>query len=191
MAGKFYKGQHHMVFQTYNPRSSDIWTDERIILLLKLDAENILSRAQIANELARETGSCFSRNAIIGKLARLGVPPKDRPKAMQRHAQSRPKSIRPQPAPRPLPPSREAPQESMRLTLEQLTETTCHYPTNSETESFAFCGHPVNRGSYCAAHYQICYYAPRDPRPDQAHRIRVINARRYREALLKPACEAA
>lgn len=180
-----------MPFQTHNPRLSDIWTEARVILLLKLDDENKLSRAQIANELAVQTGSRFSRNAIIGKLGRLGAPPKDRSKAMKRHAETRPKSLRPTPAEKPLPLLREAPQASMALPLASLTETTCHYPTNPEGQSFAFCGHPVARGSYCAAHYRICYYEPHQPRPDQAHRIRVANARRYREALLKPACEAA
>lgn len=175
-----------MPFQTHNPRLSDVWTEARVILLLKLDAENKLSRSQIANELASQTGSRFSRNAVIGKLGRLGAPPKDRPKAMKRHAKAQ--FIR-LPAPdKPLPPLREAPQESMRLSLSDLTETTCHYPTGGITE---FCGHPVGRGSYCAAHYRLCYYEPREPRPDQAHRIRVANARRWRQNLLKPACEAA
>jgi len=49
---------------------SDMWTDDRIELLKKY--EN-MSRSQIAERINGETGSSFSRNAIIGKLHRLGI----------------------------------------------------------------------------------------------------------------------
>lgn len=158
--------------------------------MLRLDAENKLSRSQIAVELHRLTGSKFSRNAIIGKLARLGVPPKA--KAATTFKQKRKFADRPAKPPpllkaAPLP-AAVAYQDSLRLSLNDLTETTCHYPTEGITE---FCGHPVTCRSYCAAHYRICYYAPREVRPDQAHRTRVINARKFRASILKPACEAA
>lgn len=175
-----------MPFQTHNPRLSDQWTDERVILLLKLDAENKLSRAQIAKEMARQMGCCFSRNAIIGKLGRLRAPPKDRVKSVKKYfAQARAK--RPPPEPKPLPPEIIF-RESLRLSLNDLTDLTCRYPTEGIVE---FCGHPVDQRSYCAAHYRICYYSPRTERPDASHRIRLINARKYRASLLKPTCEAA
>jgi hypothetical protein len=48
-----------------------LWTDDVIAVAVKLNAAG-LSRSQIANEIFRETGMHFSRNAVIGKLARLG-----------------------------------------------------------------------------------------------------------------------
>jgi hypothetical protein len=61
-----------MPFQTFNPRLSDEWTPARLALLAKLNAENKLSYAQIANELRVKTGSKFSRSAIIAKSRRAG-----------------------------------------------------------------------------------------------------------------------
>jgi len=185
-----------VVFQTYNPRLSDTWTEERIILLLKLDAENKLSRSQIANEMHRQTGSAFSRNAIIGKLARLGVPRKQRPEInmiLVRVRNARPKTI--SGPPKPLPQPAIILQTSLMLSMDDLTPTTCRYPTSPSGLPIAFCGHEIARSSYCAAHYRICYNSPRDPRPDASIRMKIMNARRYREELLKkvlkPACEAA
>ena len=176
-----------MPFQTHNPRLSDVWTDERIILLLRLDAENKMSRSEIANELHRITGSAFTRNAVIGKLGRLGAPRKERktriPNMIRlRIAQRERLKIRPDPAPPPKPL-----EPSLMLSIYDLTETTCRYPSGAGGPPFEYCGHPIERGSYCAAHYRLCYCAPKDPAV--SHRARVMNARRYKETLLKPACE--
>jgi GcrA cell cycle regulator len=154
-----------------------VWTTERIALLLKLDAENVLSRAQIANELAARTGSCFTRNAVIGKLMRLGVPKKERPDRKPPYM-PRPRylpgrsSAGPRPAPAPRPVS-ELIQDSLRLSLFDLTETTCRYPTNDEP--WEFCGHPICAGSYCALHAQICYN-PREPHVPRLSRQQHIRA---------------
>jgi hypothetical protein len=48
------------------------WTDEAIAVAKKYNDEG-LSRTDIADKIAEETGLKFSRNAVIGKLARLGV----------------------------------------------------------------------------------------------------------------------
>jgi hypothetical protein len=146
-----------MPFQTHNPRLSDEWTVARIALLLKLDAENILSRAQIAMKLHDETGSRFTRNAIIGKLARLGAPAKGKQPARSRPMRGHPPRVerpmrsyipRPQPQPAPV---------SLALSLVSLNDETCRYPTSPQNEPFAFCGHPIYARSYCAAHFGICH----------------------------------
>ena len=49
-----------------------IWTDDLVALVQKLN-DTELSRAQIAVEIFRQTGVSFTRNAIIGKLGRLGL----------------------------------------------------------------------------------------------------------------------
>lgn len=245
-----------MPFQTHNPRASSPWTEERVALLLKLDGEDVLSRAEIAEELRVRTGSTFTRNAVICKLAALGVPTKEAgtkrkprvwkeeqialllslreanlsatqiakkihaetgaffsrnailgklhrvgaPPAQKQKLSARPKSGRPirifRPKKIPIFPEIHtqdpvAIQDSLALPLESLTEATCHYPTNLESESFAACGHPIHKRSYCATHYRICYYAPKPSRPDVSHRMKILNARKFRSSLLKPACEAA
>jgi hypothetical protein len=179
-----------MPFQTHNPRLSDQWTPERITILLQLDAENKLSRAGIAGELRRLTGCKFSRNAVIGKLARLGVPKKE-PRPMSNRVRRdlerpfRPKIFKqiPKPPAEPL-------QDSLKLSLNDLTETTCHFPTSADGPPFEYCGHPVSCHSYCAAHYRLCYVKPARPNPEQAV-LRVINRRLFQKSLLKTSCEAA
>jgi hypothetical protein len=158
-----------MPFQTHNPRLSDVWTEERVALLLKLDTEDQLSRAQIANELARQTGSRFSRNAIIGKLARIGVPPKTPKRAA--HHKRYVKSLLTKAKLRPPPTLRKNSSriftlinpdpellESRRLSLFDLTEDTCRYPTSAEGVPIEFCGHTIAQRSCCAGHYRMCYY---------------------------------
>lgn len=165
-----------MVFQTHNPRLSDNWTEERIELLLRLDAENFLSRSQIADEMARMTGSKFSRNAIIGKLLRLGAPKKKKKPPQVRPERIRSAGIRsqrqpverpyiPRPAPAPLP-------ESRGVALLDLSTSDCRYATSPEDAPYAFCGHPVKHdSSYCPAHHFICHdFQPGSPRPTNARR---------------------
>lgn len=174
-------------------RGKKIWKEEHIALLLAFRGDNF-SATQIAKKIHAETGAVFSRNAILGKLHRIGAPPAQKQKLSARPKSGRPARtfrprkipVSPEPTPNPI-----AIQDSLALPLESLTEATCHYPTNLENESFAACGHPVHKRSYCATHYRICYYAPRLSRPDVAHRMKVVNARKFRVSLLKPACEAA
>lgn len=54
------------------PAPLDDWTDERVELLKKLWRDG-LSGAMCLQELRRQTGAHFSRNAIIGKISRLGL----------------------------------------------------------------------------------------------------------------------
>jgi hypothetical protein len=150
-----------MPFQTHNPRLSDEWTVARIALLLKLDAENVLSRSQIAIQLHNETGSRFTRNAIIGKLARLGAPLKGKLPARSKPLRSHPPRVERMRTYIPRPPPEPAP-DSLRTSLVDLTETTCRYPTNPENQTYEACGHPMYARSYCAAHFGICYQSMTD-----------------------------
>lgn len=181
-----------MVFQTHNPRKSDEWTIERVALLLKLDAEAVLSRSQIAQQLHIQTGSKFTRNAVIGKLLRLGAPmrgPRPNIRLVPRDVIVR---IRRQPAERkPFPKPVHILLESLRVALIDLTETNCKFITSSEDHPVEYCGHPISQRSYCAAHHQICYYPAAKSQPDVSHRNRLMNARLFRQSLLKPSCESA
>lgn len=68
-----------------------VWTDEAIASAKKHNAAQ-LSRREIANEIFADTGMRFSRNAVIGKLTRLGeVCPK--PKEARNKPVSRPARV--------------------------------------------------------------------------------------------------
>ena len=140
------------------------WTDERVELLKKLWTDG-LSASQIAAELGNVT-----RNAVIGKVHRLGMSgrAKDakpatsaaaRPRKVTR-APSAPAPIAPQPhvnnvvmAPIPLQAVAEAPvvfadaedevaiPMSERVTIMDLRESMCRWPMGDPTKpEFRFCG---------------------------------------------------
>ncbi|WP_038035554.1 GcrA family cell cycle regulator [Thermopetrobacter sp. TC1] len=50
-------------------RKNNTWTEDRVVLLKKLWMEGLS-----ASEIAKELGNNISRNAVIGKVHRLGLP---------------------------------------------------------------------------------------------------------------------
>ena len=154
------------------------WTDERVELLKKLWADG-LSASQIAGELGNVT-----RNAVIGKVHRLGLSGRAKDKAAaavpQRprkaaRAPSAPAPIAPQPeinvvsAPIPLQPVMEesevlaeddmAVPMSERVTIMDLRESMCRWPMGDPTKpEFRFCGARSITGlPYCTHHARIAY----------------------------------
>src|ERR1700742_3151032 len=77
------------------------WTEERVATLKKLWLEG-LSASQIAKQLGGVT-----RNAVIGKVHRLGLSGRAAPSPPARPAPSRPppRGFNPQPTPRPAAPA--------------------------------------------------------------------------------------
>lgn len=171
------------------------WTEQQVVLLVELNAEKTMSASEIAKEMERRTGFEFSRNAICGKLFRLGIQNKPfKPRKLRVRKAAAYPSIRileDQGVARTAKPEPLVAFNSLNLTLMDLGPDDCRYPTSGDNDPVRFCGHPISNRSFCAAHYQISYYTPRAPRPDASHRIRLINARKYRASLLKPTCEAA
>ncbi len=153
------------------------WTDERVELLKKLWTDG-LSASQIAAELGNVT-----RNAVIGKVHRLGLSGRAKdvkatpsaPRARKAtRAPSAPTSIAPQPhsnvvlAPIPLQPVREASATidddmaaplSERVTIMDLRESMCRWPMGDPTKpEFRFCGARSITGlPYCTHHARIAY----------------------------------
>jgi len=149
------------------------WTDENIELLKKLWDEGV-SCSQIA---ARIPGA--SRNAVIGKVHRLGLPRRatkyhtDAYRS-QRAPSSKPKQPR-KPAgnpafrkllndnPEPIDPVEELViPEAERKTLQQLEESHCRWPIGDPQHAdFHFCGRQKVAGlSYCNHHAKRAYVAP-------------------------------
>jgi len=162
------------------------WTNERVERLSKLWAEG-LSASQIAADLGGVT-----RNAVIGKVHRLGLSGRARATPKQQNQTPRRKATPRNAAAgfnRSTTPQRSTtttrtagnaalkveyeedlepvtkPTEdvvvpiSRKLTLMQLTETSCKWPTGDPTmPGFSFCGHTSSEGKpYCEYHSKVAF----------------------------------
>ena len=156
------------------------WTDERVELLKKLWADG-LSASQIAGELGGIT-----RNAVIGKVHRLGLsgraksPSSSAPRARKPRSHmlrvSR-ASLRGNTAlalayemePEPVEQYDNVIPIGQRRTLLELTENTCRWPIGDPASSeFFFCGGPPITGlPYCAHHSRIAYQPATERRKDR------------------------
>jgi GcrA cell cycle regulator len=163
------------------------WTDERVELLKKLWSDG-LSASQIAAEIGSVT-----RNAVIGKVHRLGLSGRGKAKAAppqrSRKATRTPSAPSPisQSAPRSsviLAPAPEVPaaepdvQEveqdvaipmSERVTIMDLRESMCRWPMGDPTKpEFRFCGARAVAGlPYCAHHARVAYQPVTDRKRDR------------------------
>jgi GcrA cell cycle regulator len=160
------------------------WTDERVELLKKLWSDG-LSASQIAAELGGIT-----RNAVIGKVHRLGLSGRAKSPASSAPRQRKPRQTHMLRVARPAAmrgntalaysydyeaEAEPAPVENVvpmgqRRTLLQLNEETCRWPIGDPaTADFYFCGGKSVTGvPYCAYHCRIAYQPPatrRDKRP--------------------------
>jgi GcrA cell cycle regulator len=170
------------------------WTDERVELLRKLWLEG-LSASQIANALSNG----ITRNAVIGKVHRLGL--SGRVKAsVPNMSQPRSKSMRPA-TPRHSAPTirgntalaiKSLPAEiqepelledvvipiSERVTIMELKEAMCRWPLGDPTSAeFRFCGakKPVDAtGPYCTYHSRIAYQPVQERRRDRERRTQKL-----------------
>lgn len=144
-----------------------VWTDESIARLCALAADG-RTASQIARQLAAspEFGAP-SRNAVIGKAARLGVklgahadrPPREKPPRVERRA---PLRAAPRPAKadaRPL--WTGAIPTSLRVSLADLAEAGCRFPLGDPLgDDFAYCGSPtLGKFPYCPGHCAMAYSA--------------------------------
>lgn len=127
----------------------DSWSDDRIDALRTYVAEGG-SNAKIAVLMNLRFDASYSRNAIIGKVFRLGLQPSKQPT-------KRVKIVRAPPAPKihiPQPASPAEP-EPLLITLQELTDKTCKYPYG-DFPPYLFCGHlPIGGQPYCFKHFNI------------------------------------
>ncbi len=145
------------------------WTPERIEQL-----RNCVTSGLSCSQIAAEIG--VTRNAVIGKIHRLGLSP-GRPAAAP--ARSCPPRVRqprhsPQrrflrlmfaPAPSLAGDEAAAPaaiDSTQRCSLVELAQGKCHWPIGDPcTADFAYCGNEAIAGfSYCAGHARMAYRVP-------------------------------
>jgi len=144
------------------------WTDDRVENLKKLWLDG-LSASQIAKQLGGVT-----RNAVIGKVHRLGLSGRAAPSQPARttfrparprptQAPSAPRRIEAQ-APRPAAPSVPAPRPAVldlpgTATVLTLGNHMCKWPIGDpSTDAFSFCGRRSDEGHpYCVEHSRVAY----------------------------------
>ena len=152
------------------------WSHNRVEQLKKLWKAG-LSASQIAAELGN-----VSRNAVIGKVHRLGLSGRGKSlsSAAPRHRKAHPaqhtmRVTRPiargntalaqafevEAEPDPVTSDNVVPM-SQRLSLLELNEATCHWPIGDPSSpDFFFCGGKVLTGlPYCAQHSRVAYQQP-------------------------------
>ncbi len=161
------------------------WTDERVELLKKLWLDG-LSASQIAKQLGGVT-----RNAVIGKVHRLGLSGRAAPSQPTRSVFKAPRPVRPA---TPAAPRRvEAAQPVVRAeprpivydeqpgsaTVLTLGAHMCKWPIGDPSaDSFTFCGKRIDEdGPYCAGHAKIAYQ-PQQARKGKANDL-ARSLRRY------------
>lgn len=129
------------------------WTDE-----LVARATGLVADGYYAREVADRLGRGITKNAVIGKMQRLGIPfpEKDRrPSVVQVDFGRAP--IRPPVSVYPL-----------NVTFADLDVGQCKYPTTDDAP-FLFCGHPQqDKSSYCPFHHNLCWVKPQRRLPDRA-----------------------
>jgi hypothetical protein len=143
------------------------WTDELVQKVKHLWPTN--TARDIVKIIARDHHLCFTRNAIIGKMKREGLLKADEPKPVKEKPQRvstrkfTPKSRAEQPQALFLP--RLVHSKPRNLTLYELENGDCRYPTDSENPAeMLFCGNPCVEGcSYCGIHKQLCYVPAKPP----------------------------
>jgi GcrA cell cycle regulator len=167
------------------------WTDELVDQLRQawMDGK---SASQIANLL----GHGLTRNAVIGKVHRLGLAGRAKsPSAASIHARtSQPRVVRPS-VPRPVAAPRivrgatalafhaqplaepEPDLESvvlpmsLKVTIVELKEAMCRWPLGDPTSpDFRYCGSPSQSGPYCPYHGRLAYQPADSRRRDRDRR---------------------
>jgi GcrA cell cycle regulator len=149
------------------------WTDARVETLKSLWLDG-LSATQVAAALGGVT-----RNAVIGKLHRLGVAGRGAPAAPRTIRSSRPPAVR---ASRQLTPARGRRADARPATgvahtsavvvklaplvhdLVAVAPSACRWPIGDpRSQGFGFCGRPRTRGAYCADHGACAYRGAGEP----------------------------
>lgn len=160
------------------------WNDQRVELLSKLWLEG-----RSASQIATELGQNITRNAVIGKVHRLGLSGRAKVAAPAAAARLRSKApskaefeppaplveaapaeapVRSDPvaAPAPRPIADVVIPFSNRVTIMELRETMCRWPIGDPTSTeFRYCGcRTGDNGPYCQEHARLAFQPTQDRR---------------------------
>jgi len=175
------------------------WTDERVELLRQLWLDG-----RSASQISAQLGHGVTRNAVIGKVHRLGLA--GRAKAPSSAASPPRAASAPRMAPRPASNGPRAVVRgatalalatepaldtrpvfmeddvvvpmSLRVTIIDLKEAMCRWPLGDPTSSeFRYCGSPSASGPYCAHHGKLAYQPVQDRRRERERERRALLTR--------------
>ena len=139
-----------------------VWTPAMVALLAERWADFSVSASKIADEIWRRHHVVVTRNAVIGKAHRLGLPRRPARNAHEVEAE------RVQPKPKewvvrelmPAEPMRQGdpalPPAPGRYTLADLGNASCRW-----IEGGFYCGLPIVKGRYCQCHAEQSYVEPK------------------------------
>ena len=145
------------------------WTEDRVGALKKLWLEG-----QSASQIAKQLGGGVTRNAVIGKVHRLGLSGRAAPSQPARATfrPTRPRPAQPTQAPsaprrieavqpRPAAPAQvPAPMPDLpgTATVMTLGAHRCKWPIGDPSSNeFSFCGRRSSEGVYCVEHARVAY----------------------------------
>ena len=150
------------------------WTDDRVGALKKLWLEG-----QSASQIAKQLGGGVTRNAVIGKVHRLGLSGRATPSQPARTAAATFRTARPRPAPAaPAQPSAPRRLEAVQpkpiqataqvpvampdlpgtATVMTLGAHMCKWPIGDPSSNeFSFCGRRASESVYCVEHARVAY----------------------------------
>ena len=138
------------------------WTPAALDDLHRLYVRDQLSAA----ETARVLGAGATRNAVLGKVHRLGWTRPEPPRAGRKPAPGKPRVVRPPPRPMggpfskvlPLPKLREIAVISTPRPWTERGERECAFPVGEPAEpgrQFSCCAPAIRGREYCAAHWRL------------------------------------
>jgi len=154
------------------------WTEDRVGALKKLWLEG-----QSASQIAKQLGGGVTRNAVIGKVHRLGLSGRAAPSQPARTTATTFRTTRPRPAapapsqgvtqssaprrleavqPKPVQPAASVPAPMPDLpgtaTVMTLGAHMCKWPIGDpSSREFSFCGRRASEGVYCVEHARVAY----------------------------------
>jgi GcrA cell cycle regulator len=151
--------------------------DNRLTELHKITPQ--LSFTQIAKEMSGEFDLRLSRNAVIGRAHRIGLPARSVVNITRRPRKPKlVKLIRSMPIKdfKPIEPiCQQVPDNEGRMDLLSLTIKTCKYPFGDRAP-YRFCGGCTSEDTpYCAEHIKLTYREPPPPRSRASYGIRSLD----------------
>jgi GcrA cell cycle regulator len=153
--------------------ASPAWTDDRVQTLTRLWRDG-----SSASQIARALAGGVTRNAVMGKIHRLGLSGRAKPSRPdhRRSRKAQPTTSRRPAAPvlrfAPVRPS-QAPQSSGSATVLSVRRNQCRWPIGDPLSiDFSLCGCAVERGAYCARHAGVAY-RPLAKKPPRNHLLKL------------------
>jgi GcrA cell cycle regulator len=153
---------------SYNGNCNNPWhkadLNQRLTELHALTGKEALSMRQITARLNAEFKTEFTRNAIIGRSRRLGLPARPQPIPTRSYPTKQIVLVGHSSYPPIVPIEARRPTRRDSLNILQLRDGDCHWPLGEmdDRPPFQYCGKPALFGfPYCLEHHRIAHHGVR------------------------------